>query len=87
MAFIASFGPRAERFLRKCEKDVYRRIREKVRELEQNPFPSEVETIKGMKGEKAFRVRVGSYRTQYVIYYDKNEILVFKIGKRDKAYD
>ena len=83
----AFLGPKARRFLKKCKPEIYMRLREKIRNLEHNPFPTEVERIKGLKGRKAFRVRVGDYRIQYVVYQDKNEILVFKIKRREKAYN
>jgi len=32
-------------------------------------------------------VRVGNYRLQYVVFHEKNEILVSDIDKRPRAYD
>ncbi len=85
--FTSFAGPKAKRFLKKCEKELYQRLRNKIRELEKNPFPPEVESIKGTKGRKSFRVRVGSHRIKYVVYYDKKEILIFDIDKRERVYN
>ena len=84
--FTSYLGPKAEKFLKKCEKEVYQRIKERIRELEKNPFPQEVESVKGLKGKRAFRARIGDYRIQYVVYQKKKELLVFKIDKRGRAY-
>ena len=78
-------GPHSRKFLRKCETDVYSRIMKKIKELPLNPFPTDVKRVVGRK-EKVFRVRVGDYRMQYVIDYDKNEILISDIDKRPRAY-
>ena len=78
--------PQPERFLKKAEKELRQRIWKKLDELKQNPFPSDVVRVVGRK-EKAFRVRVGAYRIQYYVFQDKNEITVFDINKRERAYD
>ena len=85
--FTAYLGSIAKKFLKKAESEVYQRIKDEIRKLENEPFPAEVERVKGLKGRTAFRVRVGDYRIQYVVYQDKKEILVFKIDRRDKAYN
>jgi len=36
---------------------------------------------------KAFRIRVGEYRVTYVVFYDRNLLLVADIDKRQRAYD
>ncbi|MBS3082261.1 type II toxin-antitoxin system RelE/ParE family toxin [Candidatus Pacearchaeota archaeon] len=84
--FDIFLGPQPERFLKKAEKELRQRIWKKLDELKQNPFPSDVVRVVGRK-EKAFRVRVGAYRIQYYVFQDKNEITVFDINKRERAYD
>jgi len=83
--FDIFLGPQPERFLKKAEKELRQRIWKKLDELKQNPFSSDVVRVVGRK-EKAFRVRVGTYRIQYYVFQDKNEIAVFDIDKRTKAY-
>ncbi len=84
--FNALFGPAAKRFLKKCDFQLYERLRDEVRKLEQNPFPQGVKRVEGRE-EKTFRVRVGDYRILYVVYHEKDVILVTDIDKRPHAYD
>jgi mRNA interferase RelE/StbE len=53
--------------------------------LVEDPFPQDAKRITGQK-EKVFRVRVGDYRILYVVFLDKNAILVVNIGKRANVY-
>lgn len=78
-------GPQPERFLGKCEKELSNRIISKLIGLSNDPFPADVKRVIGRKN-KAFRVRLGEYRIQYIINHNKKEILVFDISKRSKAY-
>ena len=84
--FDIFLGPQPEKFLKKADKDLRRRIWEKLDELKLNPFPSEVVRVVGRK-EKAFRVRVGAYRIQYYVLQEKKQIAIFDIDKRGRAYD
>ncbi len=79
-------GPKTRRFLKKCEKQLRKRIFEKMNALEKEPFPKEVERVKSLQGKPAFRVRVGEYRIQYVVYQTEKNILVFNIDKRGRVY-
>lgn len=76
----------SKKFLRKCEKDIYKRIVKRIKELCENPFPSNSIKIKGKK-EKIFRIRVGNYRILYEVYSERNLILISEIGKRGNIYD
>jgi len=83
--FNIFLGSKSEKFLKKAEKEVRKRIWEKLDELRLNPFPKEVVRVVGEK-EKAFRVRVGAYRIKYYIFQEKKEIVIFDIDKRARAY-
>jgi mRNA interferase RelE/StbE len=83
--FKILIGHPSRRFLKKCERGVYDRIVKKIKRLALDPFPSDSKRVVGRK-EKVFRVRVGDYRIQYVVFYDKNEILISDIDKRPRAY-
>ena len=78
-------GKYAQKFLKKCDKVLAERLLKKMRELAVNPFPSDVIRVSGRK-EKVFRVRVGDYRILYVVYFEKNEILISDIDKREDVY-
>lgn len=84
--FSAEFGSDARKFLKKAEKEVARRILEKIEKLKIEPFPSGVKRIVG-KRDKIFRVRVGDYRITYTVIYEQNLILITDIDKRSKIYD
>ena len=79
-------GNPAKRFLKKCDIDLYERLMKRIRALALDPFPQNVKRVVGRK-EKVFRVRVGDYRIQYVVFYDKNLLLITDIDKRPRAYD
>ena len=84
--FSIFLGSKSEKFLKKTEKEVRIRIWKKLDELKFNPFPQEVVRVVGKIG-KAFRVRVGDYRIQYYVFQEKQEIIIFDIDKRGRAYD
>ena len=67
--------------LNKLETLVSRRIAKKVRELSENHYSKD---IKRLKGENAFRLRVGDYRIIFDIERDK--IIILKLGHRKNVY-
>ena len=83
--FKIFLGKQPQKFLINAENELRDRIWKKLDELKENPFPSDVKRIEGKK-EKAFRVRVGNYRIEYIVLHQEKEIVVFKIEKRPKAY-
>jgi len=76
----------ARRFLKGSEKTLSIRLIERIEILGIDPFPTDVKRIVNRK-EKIFRIRVGSYRIQYLVLYEKNLIFITDIDKREKAYD
>ena len=84
--FSVEFGSDAKKFLRKTEKDIAKRIIARIEKLKEEPFPQDVKRIVGKK-DKIFRVRVGDYRIQYNVLYERNLIFVSDIDKRGRAYD
>jgi mRNA interferase RelE/StbE len=83
--FSVEFGSEAKKFLKKAERQIAERIVKKIRKLREDPFPTDVKRVVG-KNEKIFRIRVGDYRIQYNVYYDKNLIFISDIGKRENVY-
>lgn len=84
--FNIEFSSSSKKFLKKAEKQTAKRIIEEIEKLQEDPFPKDVKRIVNRK-EKIFRVRVGDYRIQYIVQYDKNLLFVADIDKRSKAYD
>ena len=85
MKFEVKLSNRAYKFLKGINKPVYDRIIKKIEKLSEDPFSTDVKRVIGRE-EKAFRVRVGGYRILYVVYFDKETILIVNIDKRSKAY-
>ena len=84
--FSVEFISDAKKFLKKVEKQVTERIINKIKKLKEDPFPSDVKRVVG-KRDKIFRIRVGNYRIQYSVFYEKTLIFISDIDKREKAYD
>ena len=85
MKFEIELSSRAYRFLKNIDKVVYNRIIKKLEGLSEDPFPPDAKSVTGRK-EKAFRVRVGDHRILYVVYFNKETILILNVDKRPKAY-
>ena len=83
--FKITLSSLSQKFLKKCGKELYERIINKIENLSHNPFPPDCKRIAG-RAEKVFRVRVGDYRILYVVYDDKKEILISDIDKRSRVY-
>ena len=79
-------GNPTKRFLSKCHPELYERLVERIRLLATNPFPQDAKRVMGRK-EKVFRVRVGDYRIQYVVFHQENVLLISDVDKRSRAYD
>ncbi|MAG47984.1 type II toxin-antitoxin system mRNA interferase toxin, RelE/StbE family [archaeon] len=85
--FQAEFSSKSEKYINKLDKITSKRIKQKIDELERNPFPKEVERVEDYKGEKTFRVRVGKQRILYFVRHNLNRLIIIKIDKRSKVYD
>ena len=63
-----------EKFFNKLDTKIKKRIKEKLLEIQKNPF--ETEDIKKMKGESnTYRVRIGKIRIIYQVVDNKVEII------------
>mgnify|MGYP001162653573 CR=1 FL=1 len=79
------FSKISEKFLKKCDDEIYERIIKKIKKLSEKPFPSDCKKISDKEG-KLFRIRVGDYRLIYEVFYNKNALIISKINKRSKIY-
>ncbi len=61
------------------------RIVERLRRLEEEPFPSDSRRVLG-RPEKIFRIRVGDHRIMYVVDIEKGVIVIADIDKRSRIY-
>lgn len=80
------FSNSATKFLKKVERQLAKRLMDKIEGLEQDPFPKDVKRVVNQR-EKVFRVRVGDYRIQYCVFFDRNLLFITDIDKRERAYD
>jgi mRNA interferase RelE/StbE len=83
--FSLEFSHQAQKFIKKCDSALSRRIIDKIKKLEIDPVPHDAKRIIGE--EKTFRIRVGDYRILYEIGWDSNKILIAVIDNRSKVYD
>ena len=82
MVFTVLLHPKAVEALKKIEKPVGSRIREKLRELEHRP-----ERVgKRLKYSNFWSLRIGDYRAIYEIYRERNQVVILFIGHRKRVY-
>jgi mRNA interferase RelE/StbE len=84
--FSVEFSVSADKFIGKCDRPLAERLLGRIEKLSEDPFPTDVKRVVNAK-EKVFRVRVGDYRIQYSVIYEKNMIFISDIDKRPRAYD
>ena len=80
-------SPAADRDLEKLKsriiKQDFERLRKAITMLAEVPRPQGVRKIKGE--ERAFRIRVGSYRIVYEVYDNDNLILIVHVVRRSET--
>lgn len=74
----------AERFLRKLDKNNQKRVIERLKELEKNPY-SGIPLVGNFAG--LWKLRIGDYRVIYTIKNEELIVLVLKIGHRKNIYE
>jgi len=75
--------PKAAKELEKIEDQIKSRIKEKLKELRDNP-----ERIgKRLKPSDFWSLRIGDYRAIYEIDRNKKQVIILFIGHRKKVYD
>jgi len=83
VVFAVLLHPKAAKELEKIEDQIKLRMKEKLRELRDNP-----ERIgKRLRPSNFWSLRVGDYRAIYEIDRNKNLVVILLIGHRKKVYD
>ncbi len=72
------------KYLSKLNKDLAKRIFDKIQTLKENPIPSDSKRLVNVK-DKVFRIRIGDCRVLYRIEGNK-VVIVFLIDKRSRVY-
>ena len=84
MSYGVVWSKNSIEFLNKIEPLIAKRIIKYVGEFSENPRTKE---FKKLKGEQAFRLRVGDYRIIFDFNQEEKRISVLKIGHRKNIYD
>ena len=82
--FLIEWKDGAIKQLKNLNQDISSRIAKKVAELSENPFSKD---IKKLKGEPAFRLRVGDYRIIFDVDMKNKMIYILRLGHRKNIYD
>ena len=67
----------------RIRKQDFERLRDAVRGLADEPRPRGVRKITGT--ERAYRIRVGSYRVVYEVYDSDNLVLILQVARRSET--
>ena len=76
-------GRDLERLKNRITKQDFERLRNAINILAEEPRPQGVRKIKGE--ERAFRIRVGSYRIVYEVYDNSKLILILYVVRRSES--
>ncbi len=83
MGYIVTLTPRAAKNARKLSAEVRKRIKSKLKQLEENP-----ERIgQSLTGTRYHKTRIGDYRAIYHIKRNEKRINVVYVGHRSTVYD
>ncbi|MGA2627217.1 MAG: type II toxin-antitoxin system RelE/ParE family toxin [Candidatus Bathyarchaeia archaeon] len=64
--------------------DNKKRILSSLRDMAKDPFSGDVKPIKGVRS--LLRRRVGDYRISFTVNFEKSEVVVLKVGRRESFY-
>ena len=83
MAYQLLIKRSAEKELDTLPKQMRVRITNKLLALEEDPRPA---GIRKLRGENAYRIRIGDYRVLYTIDDDQEIVTIYAIGYRREVY-
>ena len=72
-----------DRLKKRIRRHDFERLRNAIRSLADEPRPRGARKIKG--AERAYRIRVGSYRVVYKIYEKENLVLLLQVARRTET--
>lgn len=70
----------------KLDKHITERIEKRLKNLGENPVPSDAKFICREDGDKVFRYRIGDFRALYKVKDADKIVLITKIDKRPRIY-
>ena len=83
MPYHIDYLPTARKAIEKLPRQIQRRVLERIGTLASNPRPTG--SVK-LKGEPAYRLRIGDYRVIYTIEDQKLVVLIVDLGHRREVY-
>ena len=84
--YSVELSQKSQKFLDKLDKHIKERIEDRLKNLTENPIPSDAKFICRENGDKIFRYRIGDYRALYKVREKESIVLVTKIDKRPRVY-
>ena len=85
--YFVELSIRAQKFLDKLDNNTKEIIEKRLKNLEDNPIPSDSKFIGRDNNEMVFRYRIGKFRVLYKVKEAQKIVLITKIDKRDRVYD
>jgi len=79
------FDSSAEKFIDKAQRELAKRILDRIEELASDPFPRQATKVLGQTD--VYRVRVGKYRILYAVFREKSLIVITDIDNRGRVYE
>ncbi len=83
MNWTIIIAAQAEKQLRKLSVKDYKRIRQSIDDMEENPFFGDIDKLSGK--ENNWRKRTGKYRIFYEIFEDRRIIYISEIKRRTSS--
>ena len=84
MTWIVRLSRDAERQLRRLPPDQQSLIRQRLREMQDDPFRGDVIPLRGRQWQGRYRKRVGRYRIFFIPHHDTHIVEVSAILLRDE---
>ncbi len=83
MPYRVELSPPAAKDLKHLSFQVCQRLEPDILALANNPYPEGVRKIQGT--ERAYRIRVGSYRIVYEVYKEQEVVDILRVARRSKT--
>lgn len=83
MRYTVNITRKAQKGLAKIPAKFKKKIISNIRQLAEEPFPSE---CKKLSGRDAWRLRIGTYRVIYEVHNDVLSVVVIVVGHRKDVY-
>jgi len=83
MPYRVEISPAAEKDLKRLPLQVCHKLEQDILALGDNPYPDGVRKIQGT--ERAYRIRVGSYRIVYEVYREQKVVVILRVARRSKS--